>query len=144
MDRLAAGDSRVWRSYRWNVATAIAGYLAALDRDIKAVYFYDPRTPSGIAGPGGGATDPVIHLIVHARRRTAALLALVGALDQALARHASQRLALHAMHQALDVQLITDDDAGRQVGYAALFPGLQQLPVPIWQENEENPRSPGP
>src|SRR5512146_498674 len=85
-ERLRDGDPALWSGCRLALARRGGEYLEACDDNVKAVYIYDnewaPEDPPWGKAPG----SPVLHLIVWAQPKTAALRALIAVLDRALAQ----------------------------------------------------------
>lgn len=134
VDQLRRGDRVVHHVCEQELARNVAEYLSCLDRDIKAVYQYE--------GAGGGkSSDPheierglTIRLVVVTRRRTAALISVLAALDRAL----SQTLADHCRWQdaapVLNVHVLDDADIRKGAPFAALLSPPHFEPVPVWQQ----------
>ena len=74
-----------------------------------------------------------MHLLVWAQCKTAALRALIAALDRALARAYTDMLGEGCPAGLLDVQVVDDADVGRRSGYGALLSSMYHRPVQVWQ-----------
>jgi hypothetical protein len=100
---------------------------------IKAVYIFDfEATPEDICF-AEVTPDIIIHLIVWAQRKTAALNSLIGALDRALVRIHVELLHMPQLKHLLDVQVVDDRDVENRLGFGALFSSLHHRPLPVWK-----------
>jgi hypothetical protein len=133
---LRQGDRSTCSYHHYDLAKAVARSLGALDEHVRAVYVVDyDATPDDLCfGESNG--DPLIHLIVWARRRTGALDALLVALDRALAESYGALVGLPRLTNLLDVQVVDDTDVNERVGYGALLSSVHHQPVVIWERQE--------
>lgn len=132
VDRLRNGDAVAYDACQHELAHRVAEYLSSLDRDIKAVYRYEYAWGGAGKGPRARELGLVIHLVVVAGRRTAALLSVLAALDRALTQVLADWRGGQEAGQVLDVHLIDDADMRTGAGYAALLYPPHREPVPIW------------
>jgi hypothetical protein len=78
VERLQQGDNITFSYWRYGLARKGAEYLGEWDGDIKAVYIFDyEATPEDVCF-AEVTPDIMIHLIVWAQRKTAALNSLIG------------------------------------------------------------------
>lgn len=133
IEGLVNGDTTAWRHCRDGLAEQVAVFLGALDTGIKAIYLYDPEAFGAALHTSEEATPLPIHLIVWSQRKTAALRALVAALDRALVHQVVERLGLYEVARLLDVQVITDTDVANRVGFAPLLFRLQHEAHQLWK-----------
>ncbi len=132
LEQLRRGDPATWSNCRMAVAQRVGEYLEACDDEVKAVYIYDndwaPEDPLW----SNGAEGPLIHLIVWAQPKTAALRALIAVLNRALSRQLGNIIQGRPLAQLLDVQFIDDEDLSSRAGYASLLNSSRYRPVQVW------------
>jgi len=130
---LRMGDPAVVGYWRYGLAQQVAGYLGDLDADVRSVYVgeYD-ATPEDIAF-AEVQPNALIHLIVWTARKTAALAALVEALDRALVAECGRQLDQDELAHLLDVQMVDDDEVRECAGYGALLSSSHHRPIRVWQ-----------
>ena len=137
---LRQGDRATCSYYRYGLAKEVARSLGALDENVRAVYVVDyDATPDDLCFCESN-TDPLIHLIVWAQRRTGALDALVGAMDRAVVQSYGVLVGLPELTNLLDVQVVDDTDVKERVGYGALLTSVHHQPVRIWERQEGHRR----
>lgn len=125
------GDSEAASCWRYGLAKRVAECLADWDENVKAVYVVDyDATPEDLAF--GAVRSTPVHIIVWVERKTAALDALVAALDGALVRCLAQRLGAKDLAHVLDVQSVDDEDVAARRGYGAALTSLHNRPLRIW------------
>ena len=134
LERLRQGDREACAYCLYGVAVHVAAALGTMDDHVKAVYVLDhDATPEDLCFGTLGESLPVVHMIVWTARKTAALRALLAALDRALAQTYADCVARAEVHSLLDVQTIDDDDVARRRGHGALLYALHQRPVQVWE-----------
>ncbi len=127
------GDAAACGYFQYALAREIAGYLAAYDRDVVAVYTYDcDATPEDTIFDISPQKN-LIHLIVRAHRKSNALSALIQAFDRALAQAYGQRLSMPDVVYMLDAQVVDDADAKTGAAYAALISSYNVRPSLVWE-----------
>ena len=132
-ERLQQGDRITLSHWRYGLAKKGAEYPGEWDKDIKAVYIFDyEATPEDICF-AEVTPDIIIHLIVWAQRKTAALNSLIDVLDRALVRIHVERLHMPPLKHLLDVQVVDDRDVENRLGFGALFSSLHHRPLPVWK-----------
>ena len=128
---LVAGDAAITSYFHYSLAKQAAAYLGTWDQDVKAAYLFDDdATPEDVCF--GEARRPLVHMIVWAERKTAALNALVSTLDRALAGQITAAFDLAGQEYILDVQTVDDAEVAARTGYGALLSSLQRHPLQIW------------
>lgn len=130
--RLQAGERATFAYFEYGLVRHLAGYLAALDSEVQAVYLYDTEVTAEDS-IFGEAVPELIHLIVLVMRKTAALDSLIGALDRSLAQAYASLIGQSRRVHLLDVQLVDESEANAQVGYGALLNSLYHRPLPVWK-----------
>jgi len=134
VERLRQGDGTACTYCLYSIATQVAEKIGALDENVKAIYTLDyDATPEDECFGVAEHLGPPVHLIVWTRRKTAALLALVEALDRSLVQAYAQLLDRPGLAGLLDVQVIDDIKVGRRLGYGALLSSIHHRPIPVWQ-----------
>jgi hypothetical protein len=132
IESLKQGDSAACRYCSYSVAKQVAGALAALDENVKAVYVCDyDATPEDLCFGEAAQVSPV-HVIVWTERKTNALNSLITALDRALAQNYASLMGLDKTAHVLDAQLVDDADVQNRTGYGALFSSLYHRPIQVW------------
>jgi hypothetical protein len=133
-ERVCQGDRAACGYYVYSVAKQVAESVGSLDGNVRAVYTFDcDATPEDecLSEVARGAL--LVHLLVWTQRKTAALCALVSALDRALVRAYASALGVGQPASLLDVQVIDDVDVGRRSGYGALLGSMYHRPVQVWE-----------
>lgn len=132
-ERLQQGDRITLSHWHYGLAKKGAECLGEWDKDIKAVYIYDyEATPEDICF-AEVTPDIIIHLIVWAQRKTAALNSLIEVLDRALVQIHLELLHMHPLKHLLDVQVIDDRDVENRLGFGALLSSLHHRPLLVWK-----------
>lgn len=129
---LDRGDMAAHRELKLGLARYLAEYLGFLDEDVKAVYVADHVDNYG----GESPEKPrrwIIHLVVFADPKTAALTSLVSALNPALVLVLSELVEGAETEGFLDVQLVNSADLENLARYAALLSAPSYRPTRIWQ-----------
>jgi hypothetical protein len=101
---------------------------------VKAVYLHTWGEPvDEMEAEPVGATSP-LSLIVWVERETAALIALVDALDAALSALYKDLVSPAAAHLRglLDVNFVESGDVRERVGYGALITSAREKPLRVW------------
>jgi hypothetical protein len=132
-ERLRGHDGPACAYCTYSIAAQAGESLGSLDEQIKAVYTLDyDATPEDMCFAPGTAAAPTIHLIVWTRRKTAALDALVAALDHALVTAFADLLTQRGPAYLLDVHTIDDRDVETGTGYGALLRAIHNRPIQVW------------
>lgn len=137
-EALKRADARAFRYTSHELACQLAQTLAALDRQVKAVYvFEDYATPEDLIFAEDSPTL-AINLIAWVDRKTKALAVLAQGLDRALAERCNAFIAPERGSDAgvihvLDVQLVDDHDVRMRVGYGALLTSVHHPPIQVWK-----------
>jgi hypothetical protein len=129
VENLRQGDESTRRSFRRGLGQEIAKFLGLCDDDVKAVYLYDHDVEAVHADAEW--SPHIVHLIVWAQPKTAALNSLVAVLNRALTRAFDDLIGDLLPIHLLDVQLVDDLEVKRRAGYAGLLfsPRFQSLEV---------------
>jgi hypothetical protein len=133
VDHLRQGDSTACSYCHYSLAKQVAESLGALDENAKAVYICDyDATPEDLCF-GEAMQAPLVHLIVWAQPKTAALNSLVETLDHALVQCYADLIGMGQLAHLLDVQVIDDADVENRVGYGAMLSSIHHRPIQIWK-----------
>ena len=134
IERMRQGDGVACGYCLYSVAKQVAKAIGSLDGNVHAVYTFDcDATPEDECLGEVVRGMPLVHLLVWTQRKTAALRALIAALDRALVRAYADVLEEGQPASLLDVQVIDDADVERRSGYGALLGSMYHLPVQVWQ-----------
>lgn len=129
--QLQNGDPSSWGEYQSAVAQHVGAYLETCDENVKATYIYDNEWSPDQLSADDNALAPMIHLIIWAQPKTAALRALIDILNRALALRLGQVVGKLSVAQLLDVQVIDDSEMSRRSGYAALLTSSHMRPAQV-------------
>jgi hypothetical protein len=129
---LSRGDRQTYAYFEYGLARRLAEQVGELDNEVRAVYLYDAdATAEDIIFSEAAPTT--IHLIVHAQRKTEALISLLKALEQALAASYAERLELPAVTPLVDMLVVDDAELAQGAGYAVLLTSLHLPAMPVWR-----------
>jgi hypothetical protein len=131
---LRNGRRDVCSYFCYGLAKQVAEYLGQIDPTVKAVYVFEPEY--GQDGDAPTSRQPAnINMVTWVKRKSAALKALVEALDASLSRDALSQLRCKQAAPtcyALNVQMVDDADVQGRRGYGALVNSLYVRPIQIW------------
>jgi hypothetical protein len=132
LEMVRNGELMVSARYRDGVAKQVAEAIGMLDDGVKAVYVMDfDATPDDTCFRNP-RTDPRIHLIVWAARRTHALSALAAAIDRAIVSRYRDIACAPDLRSLLDVQVVDDADVSQRTGYGATLSSIHRQPLALW------------
>jgi hypothetical protein len=131
IEDLRSGNCAVIQRFKRGLAQQVAKHLGMCDDDVRAVYLYNHNVEATQADPEW--YPPVVHLIVWAQPKTAALASLIAALNRALTRAYDDWMGDLLPIHLLDVQVVDDGEVMRRIGYAGLLFSPQVQPLAIWQ-----------
>ncbi len=118
-----ASRSGFAEAFKQALAAGVARALAENDRFVRAIYAYEPAT----------ADHATIHLLVRVTKPSAALEAFIATVNRALVMQLQAPGEVAPREAVLDVNLFTEDDVRRGVGYAALLHAVSPPPKRLWQ-----------
>ncbi len=128
---LRQGDRAATEYFHYNLATEIGRKLGEWDADVQGAYLCDyDATPLDLAFDE--TRSPLIHLILVVERKTAALGALLAAVDNALVLLYRDLTGRTELAHLLDVQAVDPEEIRNRIGYGAFFSSLHYRPVPLW------------
>jgi hypothetical protein len=121
--------------FKYGLVSGAAQALAANDKNIQAIYVFDPSTNPDSETGASLPVELTMHLIVKVSRSSAALESFVDSLDKAMVRSLqSLPSPLFQMRTSvLDVTVVTVEDVRRRVGYAALLSSMFAPALKIWE-----------
>ncbi|MEW5718917.1 MAG: hypothetical protein AB1817_09850 [Chloroflexota bacterium] len=121
-------------AFKHALGCGVAQVLAENDPAVQQVYTYDPSTNPDCESGDDLPMSATIHLLVRVSQPSAALEALIASLDQALTAKLAQLPSAEFAQRTcfLDINLLSDEDAQRGAGYAALLTSLFAPPLRIW------------
>ena len=114
-------------------------YLGQVDQTVKAVFHYEPVEGSGKEFPGIGEPHVGINLVVWVERKSAALSALIEALETALQNSQRQIGCAVASPKcfALDVKLASDHEVQEERGLGLLVRNASIRSMPVWERTAQ-------
>jgi hypothetical protein len=131
VENLRQGDKGICRSFRHGLGQEIAKFLGLCDDDVRAVYLYDHDVEA--VHMDAEWSPHIVHLIVWAQPKTAALNSLIVVLNRALTRAYDDLIGDLLPIHLLDVQLVDDLEVKRRAGYAGLLFSPRFQPLEIWK-----------
>jgi hypothetical protein len=131
--RLQAGEGAACASLRHALACRVAAGLAEIDDTIKAAYLLEEIDTAEEAWNEATPRTAAIQVILWVQPRTAALSALVDALDAALLPRYASLVGAEAMTRLLLVQLVDDAAVRDRVGFGLLLTSTRNRPLRIWE-----------
>lgn len=117
----------------------LGDYLGQVDRTVKAVYHYEPVEESGKELPGTNEPHVGINLVVWVERKSAALSALIGALETVL-KNSQRQIGCAAASPrcfALDVKLVSDHEVQEERGLGLLVRNASIRSMPVWERTAQ-------
>ncbi len=134
-EHLHRRSSDAYNYFQYGLAKSVAEHLSEVDESVKAVFLYEEEaTPDDLCF-GQAKRTPLIHLIVWAEVRTAALQSLLTGLDRALVQMVAEILGYPKLLCVLDAQVIDDTDVENRTGYGALLSSLYHRPLEVWKRS---------
>lgn len=133
---LRAEDAVIHDYFRYSIALQLAQYLTKLDKNVVSVFTYSFGDAEEEGEDRNISLSAPINLILHVRRKTAALRSIVAYLDQQLLDGYKQLVAPEGEKIAsiLDVQMVDDEDIRRGIGFGVLLRSSYSKPVRLWPE----------
>ena len=110
-------------------------YLGQVDQTVKAVFHYEPIEGSGKEPPGISEPHVGINLVVWVERKSAALSALIEALETVL-QNSQRQIGCAAANPkcfALDVKLVSDHEVQDECGLGLLVRNTSIRSMPVWE-----------
>jgi hypothetical protein len=130
---LRRGDALACDYFHYSLAHQVGECLGELDVGAKAVYLYIYDATPMDAYLSEEAHTPLMHLVVWAQRKTAALDAVVDALDQAVAKDYASLAGVPRLPRVLDIQVVDDAEVSGRIGYGALLTSIHEPPLQVWK-----------
>ncbi len=131
---LRAGDPRSHDCFRHYLSLQIAEYLRKLDDNLVGVYSYSYGDAEEEGEERSTSPTETLKLILRVRRKTAALNAVVAALDEALLDQYKRLIAPvgDKMGSFMDAQMVDDGEAEEGIGLAAILRSVFTPPTRVW------------
>lgn len=131
---LRAGDPRTHDCFRHYLSLQIAEYLRKLDDSLVVVYSYSYGDAEEEGEERNTSPTETLKLILRVRRKTAALGAVVSALDEALLDEYRRLIAPAGdkMGSFLDAQMVDDAEAEQGTGLAVVLRSAFTPPTRLW------------
>ncbi|HSQ17521.1 MAG TPA: PEP/pyruvate-binding domain-containing protein, partial [Anaerolineales bacterium] len=110
-------------------------YLGQVDQTVKAVFHYEPIEGTGKEHPGISEPHVGINLVVWVERKSAALSALIDALETVL-QNSQRQIGCAAANPkcfALDVKLVSDHEVQDECGLGLLVRNTSIRSMPVWE-----------
>ncbi|MGI5835520.1 MAG: hypothetical protein ACOX87_03380 [Chloroflexota bacterium] len=122
--------------FRYSIAQQIAEYLSGLDETVVSVYTHSYGDAEEEGEDKSTSLSAPINLILHVRRKTAALHSIVAYLDRQLLESYKQLIAPEGKRIAsiLDIQLVDDEDIHTGRGFGVVLRSSYSKPVRLWPE----------
>lgn len=133
IERIRTGDSQVCEYCNYSLAKQVAASLGALDENVTAAFIYDYDAPAEDLSFGEFGRSLPIHLILWAKRKTAALNAVVETWDRALTQRYAEVIGGQQPSHMLDVQVVDTTDVVKRIGYGAMLFSLHHPPTEVWK-----------
>ena len=122
--------------FRYALASQVARYLARLDSSVVAVYIYCYGDAEEEGEERHCSITMPINIILHVRRKTAALSSMVDYLDEQLLGYYKRLVSPYGekMGSLLDVQMVDDEDIARGVGFGVVLRSSYSKPLRLTLE----------
>lgn len=133
LERLARRDEITCGVCQQELAAGVAEYLSSLDADITAVYSYIYAYHPDDGPPDDTPVALPLYLVIRTRRRTAALISLLAALDRALRQSLADRCQTPQVAHILHVHVMDEAEAHNPAGYATLLFAPRREPDQVWK-----------
>ena len=116
------------------LSSNIGRVVAENDINSSAIYMFNPANNPSVAPDAFVPIDPSLHLILHVRKSTTGLIALLETLDQTLTNELRVLLPekFENFESVIDVSIVTDKDIENQKGYAVVLQSLHAPPLKVW------------
>lgn len=136
VEALRADNPVIHDYFRYSIAQQLARYLSALDQSVVSVYTYSFEETEEEGEERHVYLAAPINLILHVRRKTAALRSIVTYLDHQLLDQYKRLVAPEGGNIAsiLDVQMVDDEDIRRGTGFGVVLRSSFSRPMRLWPE----------
>ena len=136
IEELSRGDCDRCQVFRINLARQLANYLATLDSDLRAVYFYNPDYAFGDYESTGAqpSLSSALHLVVWTRTLKSMPANAIEGLSHAFpsARKLIACPKATEMCLSLNLSVVNDAQVRERSGYAAIIDSLNVRPNRVW------------
>lgn len=123
------------RGFKDSLAKGVAETLARHDKRVRAVYLFEPSANPDQAVNETGSFEAILHLLVLVETPSAALAALVTALEHGFREYLQElsAITLSESRFILDVNLVTPEAVERGMGFASLLSSRVGPPLKLWE-----------
>lgn len=124
-----------FQSFKYHLAKEVAETLGANDRQVQAIYLFEPATNPDAETGQDQPLDATLHLLVVVSKFSAALDAFIEALEQGLTRRLKEELPSPLLAERrfiLNVILVTEEAVEQRQGYASLISSILAPPFKLW------------
>lgn len=120
--------------FKYELAKGIAQVLAINDDNVLGVYVYDPNSPEDRDVEAEAPINVALNLIVKVARFSAALGALMTALELELIAHLKELPSPMFANCAsiLNANFVTEEDVQKGKGFAAMLSSMHTPPLRVW------------
>lgn len=124
-----------FQSFKYYLAKGVAETLGVNDRQVQAIYLFEPVDHSEAETSQYQPSETPIHLLVVVSKTSAALDAFIEALEQSLTRFVNKLVSplLAERRSILNVMLVTKEAVEQRQGYASLISSIPAPPFKLWE-----------
>lgn len=122
--------------FKCGLASGVGDALIAHDGQVRSIYLFDPTANPDLESGIGTSIDATVHLLVRVNTPSAALHAVIDAIDVALTQSIkSLGWPIYAnFRSVLDIIPITEKDIRERKGFAALLTSIFAPPIRVCQK----------
>ncbi len=134
---LAEGEQRSQDCFRHYLSLQVAEYLRALDDNLAGAYSYSYGDAEEEGEGRSSSPTESLKLILRVRRKTAALNAVLAALDDAMLEEYRKLIEPvgDKMTTFLDAQMVDDEEAEQGSGLACVLKSAFTPPTQVWSNS---------
>ena len=124
-----------FQSFKYYLAEGVAKTVGANDRQLQAVYLFEPSTNPDAETGECLPLEATIHLLIVVSNPSAALDIFVEALDNGLTRHLNQMPSplLAKCSSILNAIVLSKEAVDQRQGYASLVSSILAPPFKLWE-----------
>jgi hypothetical protein len=135
-------NQEFFQRFKYYLAKGVAETLGINDRQVQAIYLFEPVSQPEAETGQYQPLEATIHLLVVVSKASAALDAFIEAIEQSLTRYVNKLPSplLAESRSILDVILVTEEAVEQRQGYASLISSILAPPFKLWERplNAEN------
>jgi len=127
-----------FQSFKYCLAKGVAKTVGTNDRQVQAVYFFEPSTNPDAETGECLPPEATIHLLIIVSKPSAALDAFIEALDQELTRNVNEMPSslLAESRSILNAVILTEEAVEQRQGYASLVLSILAPPFKLWEHED--------